>query len=363
MIPGIFMFLLFILPFVVIPVGISPYETYKVIIAEILIETLLFIRLIHPKSFGFRKFHKQQIILVGLFSVLIIIDSIIFKSSTNIFGNPFRLQGVLLLCHLLVFSLLSSIIKLKIPGFVPITSLFLLVITTLFIGTNINSRFFGPLGEPNALAATAILIFPFIFFYQKLPYKIIGLLLTISVIVLSGSRSGMIAISIQILFLVLSCKTKISLSKIFLICLSFVVLSLSLPFFENHSGIYENRLTVWQTALSAGLKSSIIGSGFGAVESTIHSAALNLNNAVRVQVVDSSHNFILDFFIQGGIIGLLILGSLLFLSTKNLILSSKKMELAVLLGLMTAMSFNPASIVTLIGFWWTVGQGFSGNKT
>jgi hypothetical protein len=360
-ITGIFLFLLFILPFIVIPIGISPYETYKVIIAEILIEILLFIKIIHPKSFGFIKFHRQQILFVVLLIALIAIDFIVFKSSTDIFGNPFRLQGILLLCHLLIFSLLSSLIKLKIPKFISIASLLLLFIATLFLGTNINSRYFGPLGEPNALAATAIFMFPFIFFSQKTPYKIFCFFLTAIIIFLSGSRSGMIALTVQILFLILNYKTKISLSKTFLICLGFIILSLPLPFFEKHTGIYEDRAMVWQTAFQAGLKSPIIGSGFGNIESTIHITALKLNNALRVLTVDSSHNFLLDYFIQGGIVGLLILGSMLFSSTKNLILNSKKMELTILLGLITAMLFNPVSVVTLIGFWWIIGQGFSKN--
>jgi hypothetical protein len=361
-ITGIIVFLLFTLPFVVIPAGISPFETYKVIIAEILIEILMFVRLIYPKFYKFRRFNRQQIFIVSLLIALILIDFIIFKNSSDIFGNPFRLQGILLLCHLLIFSLLSSLIKLKVPSSIPIISLFLLLATTLLLGKNINSRFFGPLGEPNALAATTIFIFPFIFFCQKLPHKIMSFLLTFIIIFLSGSRSGMIALFIEMLFLSLIYKTKISQAKIFLVCLTLIILSLFLPFFENHPGIYEDRLMVWQTSFLAGLKSPIIGSGFGNIEPTIHTTALELNNAVRTQVVDSSHNFILDYFIQGGIVGLSILASLLFLSTKNLILSSKKMELTILLGLITVMSFNPASVVTLVGFWWIVGQGFSNNQ-
>lgn len=145
-------------------------------------------------------------------------------------------------------------------------------------------------------------------------------------------------------------------------CLGLVGLSLLLPFFENNDGLYQNRLAVWQTAFYAGLQSPIVGWGFGNIESAIHNAALMLNNPVRVEFVNSSHNFMLDFFVQGGVVGLLILCTILFLSTKNLILRSKKMELAILLGLITAMSFNPASVVILLGFWWVVGQGFSTNK-
>lgn len=358
MVTGIFIFLLFILPFIVIPFGISPFETYKVIIAETLIEILLFIRLTHLRSFEFRKFNTKHLLLIFLLISLAIIDAVVFRSSSNLFGNPFRLQGILLFCHLLVFSLLASQVKLKIPNFIYISSLLLLLITAILLGQNSNSRFFGPLGEPNALAATAVFILPFIFFRQKLAFRIIGFLLTLGIIYLSGSRSGLIALLIQASFILLSFKNKVSLSKSFLVCLVLLGMSLFLPFFEKHTGIYEDRSMVWQTAFFAGLKSPIFGWGFGNIESAIHSTALLLNNAVRVEFVDSSHNFILDYFVQGGIIGVLILGTILFLSIKNLILHSKKMELAILLGLITAMSFNPASVVTLIGFWWIIGQGF-----
>ncbi|MDO8583319.1 MAG: O-antigen ligase family protein [bacterium] len=362
MVNGIFVFLLFALPFVVIFAGISPFETYKVIAAEVLIEILLFFKLIYPKKFQFNKFNKQQIVLISLLIGLIIIDFIFLPNSNNFFGNPFRLQGILLLLHLLIFSLLSSLVEIKIPKFIPIIALSLLFATTLFLGQNSNSRFYGVLGEPNALAATAVFLLPFILFRQKLVFKLVGLLITLIIIYLSGSRSGLIALIIQMSFILISFKSKISLSKSFFVCLILLGLSFFLPFFEKHTGLYENRSLVWQTAFSAGLKSPLIGWGFGNIESGIRKTALELNNAVRVEYVDSSHNFILDYFVQGGTIGLGILGTILFLSTKGLIRNSKKMELVILLGLITAMSFNPASVVILIGFWWVLGQGFYQNQ-
>lgn len=362
MVTGIYLFLLFALPFVVIPLGISPYETYKVIIAEILIEVLLLLKLAHPQSFQFHHFNKRQVILVSLFFALIIVDLLLFPGQNNFFGNPFRLQGILLLIHLLLFSLLASLAKINIPKFIPIISLSLLLITALFLGQNNNGRFYGVLGEPNALAATAIFLFPFIYFKQKLTFKIIGLILSAVIIFLSGSRSGLIALLLQLLFIFLSQKNKISLGKSFLVCLIFLGISLFLPFFDKHSGLYQDRTLVWQTALITGAKSPFVGWGFGNIETAIHTTALALNNANRVEVIDSSHNFVLDYFVQGGIIGLLILVSMLFLSVKNLILNSKRMELAVLLGLITAMSFNPVSVVILVGFWWITGQGFSHSK-
>lgn len=142
MVTGIFIFLLFILPFVVIPIGISPFETYKVIAAEIFIEILLILKLLYPRYFK-KEFNKRQLILTSLLVVLAIFDFIISQNSDSFFGNPFRLQGLLLLLHLLLFFLIAPLIDFKAPRFLYITSLFLLFISTILFGTNSNSRFFG----------------------------------------------------------------------------------------------------------------------------------------------------------------------------------------------------------------------------
>ena len=150
--------------------------------------------------------------------------------------------------------------------------------------------------------------------------------------------------------------------KALTIALILMLSSLILPFFDK-SKIFENRLEVWQVSLKTAWQKPILGWGFGNVEYALEKTAKSFNyNFVRYQYVDSAHNLWLDWFIQGGAIGLLIIIFLTFKAFINLSVLNHKRELVALLGIITAMSFNPASIVTLAAFWWLIGLGFS-NKS
>lgn len=133
-----------------------------------------------------------------------------------------------------------------------------------------------------------------------------------------------------------------------------LLLALFLPFQESF-GFFENRSDIWQTAIAAGFKSPVIGHGFGNIQEPMRETAVELNNNVQYQVVDSAHNFLLDFWIQGGTVGLAAVLILIYLTIKSFIRHKKIIELTAFLGLMTAMLFNPVSVVNLLAFWWLIG--------
>lgn len=350
-------FLLFGLPFVILPFGMSPFEIPKVIIAEIGIELLAVWLLFKAKNFKISNFSSKQLIsLGGLF--LVILAGLIFNFQDNsFFGNQFRLQGVFLFWNLLLFCLISSkILPGKLPGIGYLVLLVVQFFAALLILPRVNSRLVGTIGEPNALAAFVVFLWPFIFYNNNRVIKIIGFILASFLIFLTGSRSGLLAFAIESLFIALG-QSKLALKKIVLISLIFIAFSLILPFIEG-GGWYENRAEIWQTAWFAGWNHPIIGGGFGNIQNLLHDGSLRLNNNIQYQVVDSSHNFLLDFFVQGGIIGLLLIVLLLYWFFKNLIVLEKKLELSLMLGLITIMLFNPVSIVTLIQFWWLIGIAF-----
>jgi len=358
----ILVFLLFFLPFVALPFGISPFESPKVILAEILIEILLLLHFFKKNFLSRIKLQKYQLILSGIIIVLTLLHLILFPSPTSFFGNPFRLQGIFILWYLLAFSVVAANIKTdKIPNYIYLFSIVLIFITIIAFGGNENGRAVGTLGEPNALAATAIFIFPFLVFRQKNFIKVLGFIFALIIIFLSGSRSGLVAFLIESVFILLSQFMKLSIAKSFSLSLILLILSLLLPVIEG-GGWFENRSVIWQTALIAGFNSLLIGSGFGNIDKALHQASVTMNNLLQHQFIDSSHNFILDFWIQGGIVGLTALTAIIFFSIKNLINQSKTLELTALLGLLTVMSFNPVSVTTLVAFWWALGQGFDTNK-
>lgn len=364
MLPYFVWFLLFVLNLVVIPIGISPFETPKVVIAEILIDTLLFLKIIHLKRTSLKHLLSSQTLFLGIIFLLSIDQLFLFHPSfQNILGNPFRLQGLFLLWHLMIFSYISKDIRIvNINKLFYYLSFIFLFLATIILGVNQNNRAFGTLGEPNALSATALFIFPFVYLKSKWQTRAVFILFAFLIILLSGSRAGLIGFIVELLFIALISFVRTSFSKATFISLALILFTLFLPFIEGGSW-FENRGTIWQTAINAGFDSPFLGRGFGNIQNSIHNSAVMLNNPVQYQVVDSAHNFILDYWIQGGIVGVISIVILIFLSLQGFIRHKKVLETMSFLGLITAMLFNPVSVVNLLAFWWLIGQGTTIDKS
>lgn len=357
-------FLIFIVPFIIAPFGITQFENPKVIFAEAGIILLFLLSFFSKKkSVGLI---NPQTILMAIVIFLTSIDLIFFRTGLSLFGNIFRTQGIFLLWLLMLFAFSSHDTSFKkIPWWVYSILLYLQLIFVFVFSQNESRRYIGTLGEPNMLASFAIFLWPF-----ALPSEVplggtkegllskLGLIITflavITILILSNSKSGMIAFGIQMVFLLLS-KFKLSVYKITLICLVIYFLSYIFPFFEHNQ--YENRVEVWKSAVSAGFSSPLIGNGFGNTELALHLAAHRLDLPIQYYYVDSSHNIFLDFWVEGGIVGLMVMIGLVFMTFKNFTRQKNIRGLVLFFGLLTALSFNPASIAGLLGFWWLIGQG------
>lgn len=349
-------FLLFFLPLLAIPVGIN-FETVKVLMAEIAIALLVLTWINQLQKQDFKKFKKTSVLLVCGIFLLSSLSLILNLNLNSLFGNIFRLQGNFLLYLLLIFSIISSSIKIyPIPNLIYQIPLVLIFIFTLIMGPNLSGRFIGSLGDPNSLASTAIFLFPFVWFNQK-NKKVLWLMLILIILFLSQSASGILGLILQLTFIFLIYKVNLSLPKSLLICLILLALSYSLPFVEG-GGWYENRAEIWKTSFYTALHSPLLGYGFGNTESAIHNISVVLNNNVQYQIVDSSHNLFLDFWIQGGLISLIIFISLITFAFINLNRKKSYLEISLLIGLLTVTSFNPPSVTTLISLWWVLGQGY-----
>lgn len=333
------------------------FETPKVILGEILIEILVVLALFKNKlNLGFFKSHPG--LAIGLLFSLTIIDIAFLKTNTTFFGNPFRLEGVFLLWHLLAFMIISSGINLPKRAYLfSLFTLIVLILSAYILGGDLNGRAFGTLGEANSLAGTAIFLLPFGLIGTPKWAKAVSLSVVALILLASGSRAGIMAFLIQLIFVGLTYLVRFKLSKAFVIAIVLSIASLALPIYAG-GGWYENRSEIWYTSLNAGLMSPIIGHGFGNTEKAIHQASLILNNNIQYQLVDSSHNIFLDFWIQGGSLGVMALVALIIFAVKNFLQKGQPRELLAILGLLTTLSFNPVSVSLLIAFWWILGQGF-----
>lgn len=266
-----------------------------------------------------------------------------------------------MLWSMLSLALISSQVKVKISSAWVLILLATQLLATLIISPNINERAVGTLGEPNSLSAFVIFSWPFIYFGSKKPLKVAGFAGVLILLILAGSRSGFIAFCIQSLFLFLTSLKRFSLKISLIAAISLIAVTLSFPFIEG-GGWYENRAEIWQTAWFAGWLNPIFGSGFGNIENTLKQSSVWLGNNVKYQFVDSAHNFMLDFWVQGGVVVSGTILFLMYLTLKNYLKSQDVFKLTLTLGIITVMLFNPVSVVVLIYFWWLIGASFLKDK-
>jgi O-antigen ligase len=187
-------------------------------------------------------------------------------------------------------------------------------------------------------------------------FLIAGLLLVLFLVFISGSRSGFLALVIEGIFFLCYSQFKISIGKTIAIVFCCFILVMMLPFFEEERA-FENRIEIWQTAVASGFENPIIGSGFGSIERSLRLASEKMSNNVRFQYVDSAHNVFLDWWVQGGVLGL---GAIAFLIGRSIFTFFKNRQallIIVFFGILTTMSFNPSSVVTLLMFWYLIGRG------
>ena len=355
-------FLLFFLPFIIFPFGTSSFESPKVVIAELVMFAVSLLSVIrYPDKFTSKQYFPfYLLILIGAFQLLI------HQTSTSFLGNAFRGQGELLLWILALFAVTVSASQSRLlPRFAIPVLLFLQLIASIFIEAK-EGRAIGTLGEPNALAAFAIFVWPFVLRGNqetvhgnqknifRFVFPALSIALTVLLIIFSGSRSGFVALGIQLVFLFTS--RFISLTKATIIALLLLLLSLLPPILDTQT-LYENRGEIWRTALYAGYEHPVLGWGFGNTEVAFKDYNQKLYNNLRGYYVDSSHNFVLDWWVQGGIVGLAVLLILMFDSFKGYIYSGNRQRLVLLLGVIAVMSFNPVSVVTLVQFWWLISSG------
>jgi hypothetical protein len=357
------LFLLFFLPFVIIPSGVSTFEGSKVLVAEgciILLGVLCVMSRKFQQLFVVTPLRKGLLIFLSL----CILHLFFSRTDISLFGNPFRMQGLFLYTLLFVLAWISSLIRLpKISAIWIMLILALHLFLAVVIGDTQNGRFVGRIGEANAFGALSIFLLPWIYrSYSKnkrsknnILIALLGVCFAVGIILLSGSRSAMVAFGVQGIFFMLIYVFRFSLKRATIISLLFLVSSIALPFFQKNV-TYENRVDVWESALIAGFEKPVFGYGFGNVEIALQKYNKKLYNNVQGYYVDSSHNVFLDWWLMGGVIGISVLFLLIRDALRSFVQRQDRVIISILLGLLTVMLFNPASITTLLPFWWVLGQ-------
>ncbi|MBI3341805.1 O-antigen ligase family protein [Candidatus Curtissbacteria bacterium] len=349
--------LLIVLPlFLVPPLHVLAYELPKVIVFYIS-TLILFVFNFKNRKVKFSKFDLLLIFILGISTISLAVNF----SPITLFGNLFRLQGTLTLWFLLLFAYTTKNFKIQIPQNLVLQGLSSLLFLQFFLGATDAGRYAGTLGEPNALGATVLFLWPLAFFAKvknghSFLLKVYPLVLVVTMLTLSGSKSALLGFAAQAMFYVLT-RLKVAYKKsLVMVTVLIVTAILAAPSFKISGNFYENRIAIWKTAAYAAFGSPIYGFGFGNIAKPFHQTAHYLSNSVQWTFVDSAHNIILDWWLQGGVLGLLAISYLLATTTKNFSQNKNRQYLICFIGIFTVLVFNPASIVNLIAFWWLVGQ-------
>jgi len=352
-------FLLFILPFLVFQFGISPFETPKIFIAQGAILLFVLSLLIFKKDFFL--FSKDSVLLRFLIGVgaLLVLQLIIFRDNSILFGGVYRLQGLFFMVSLLIFTYCSAQFRIKVNPLYIVVLLIAHTLLALGLGVNESNRAFGTLGEPNSLAAYTLFLWPFILLSTQkvtLVVKVLTAGLVLLLLYISGSRSGLIALFSQCVFLAILYKN-ISHKLAFCAAVAILAISLLSPFISQT--YYENRADIWKAAVQAGYAKPVTGSGFGAIHDALSKTTAYKNTTLKARTVDSTHNIFLDWWVQGGVLGVLLLGALLYRSSSVFIAQNNTLILTIFIGILGAFLFNPMSIILHLGLWWIVGQSLA----
>lgn len=372
-VPFLTYLILFLVPLIVVPGIAFRFEPPKVLVTEVLI-IILAAYLIATGKFAFKRANKYLFGLLGGLFLLSLGHLFLSPTNQNLFGNVFRLQGVVLFWILLVFAIIAQISPFRLKErAIYLCALLSLTMGALVFGSNSAGRWIGSLGEPNALAAVAVFTFPFVFLsFKSNRVKIISLIVSLLIINFSESRSALAGIIIQLGFLLMVSKLRIKAILASIISVFVIVLSLGLPILDRiyflqtnedpYAFRFEDRAEIWQVAINAGSKSPIFGSGIEAIQGRINQSAQEMNVNSQYQIIDSSHNVLLDYWIWGGLIAVIIVTVLIMLTISNLSKKGMLVELTIFLGLLTVLMFNPTTVSVLAGFWWIIGRSYAEDK-
>src|SRR5689334_13088046 len=110
-------FLLFLLQFIYIPFISLGFEPPKAIIAELSIE-LIFLAVLLKGNFlsALKNLNKPLMFFLVTLWILSTVNFMLHPYELNFFGNSFRLQGILIFWHLLLFCAIASKTSLKYPN-------------------------------------------------------------------------------------------------------------------------------------------------------------------------------------------------------------------------------------------------------
>lgn len=373
---------LFLLPFVYCPWAKIRYEIPKVEFFNRWVEVLFLVSLL-PSNLSKTKKNINSAI-AGL--VLIFLGWVIFSSVIGVdfykslFGNTFRVDGLLTLIHLLVLFFIFTFYYNKEWNKHIFTSIaagsFLVSLWTVYSssmlllwnGPNIffqKDFFLAPFGNLNFLAGYLVVVLPFSAYVLRTRKKITIFIVLIQILAILFTKSwaGILGVAIFLTGWFILIKPKYKRVSIFLITL-LIFISPVVYFYwvksqENPSFIIaDSRVRILQKASMAFTQKPIVGWGWANFDYAFNSVKWppSLNDKIYV---DKAHAEVVEILVTTGVVGLsiylLLVYKVVFELKSRTGLVNKYLLLSLFLYFVHAQT-NVISISESVIFWLILGM-------
>lgn len=349
--------LVLFLPFVINPFGDYSFELPKIFVFQLVVDVLFIIWILKGKNIPLHEYSKVYIGGIGVLVALSLAQFFVLPHvQEGMFGTIFRLSGIYLFFHIVLFSVLSIHANTSVLYKYAPASAFFLLLSSLVLVNLVTGRSIGFLGEAHSLAGVCLFLCALSLGNSSRVFKTVGVFCSVLPIILSQSRSGLIGLIVIILFYFLTGILKLSLLKGVVIVGIVLLASLFLPYLEK-GAVYENRWEIWQSSINGGNKNPVLGFGIGSQDYVIRQGSREVGTLTQWQSVDSAHNIFIDYYVQMGVVGVLSLLVLIFGAVRGFIHQQNPVLLSALLGIMTVLLFNPVSIAVLAPFWFLLTVG------
>lgn len=364
--------LFFVLPLVFCPLVYDRFELPKILFFIFSLNVTIGLGIRASITESLANIKKNRILKYYLLYLIILTVSTLINpiKQNSVWGQYYRYQGLVTQIHYLLFtlfyfSLAKKGISLKRAGKIiavsGLTQAFLIIFQGIWLKIfhfpiyNYNGRLAGLLGNPNFAAGFLVLSFPYFWHYSsfKIPRWLTSLIFLLALL-LTGSRSGLIAFLATNLFLIIK---KISLSK-FILAGSGLVLSLLILVSGFRSSPFENRIAIWQKGVQAIAKKPLLGWGLENFETAFQSTLTKKDFNLRNIRVDRAHNLFLEIAINSGLVGFSVYLLIIYQTLKTLWKGKEeiwlKTNLIALISFLILAQFNVLNLNEYLFFYFSL---------